>query len=93
MKELADAVVRAAESGKTGAGEIINIGSGRVATMEDVAEAIGSEVVFIPRRNFEVERHEADITKANELLDWHPKVDIIEWIKKYMNANKPDEKN
>lgn len=89
VKEVVAAVVRAAESEKTGGGEIINIGSGRVATMEDVAKAVGSEVVFIPRRSFEVERHEADITKAEELLDWHPKVDIIEWIKKYINTNSP----
>ncbi|MDO8496746.1 MAG: NAD-dependent epimerase/dehydratase family protein [bacterium] len=84
VKEVADAFVRACESEKTGGGEIINIGTGKVTTMEDVARAIGGEVTFIPKRGFEVERHEADITRAKELLDWHPKVDVLEWLREFV---------
>lgn len=84
VKEVADAFVRACESEKTGGGEIINIGTGKVTTMEDVARAIGGEVTFIPKRGFEVERHEADITRAKELLGWQPKVDVLEWLHKFV---------
>lgn len=84
VKEVADAFVTACESEKTGGGEIINIGTGKVTTMEDVAKAIGGEVIFIPKRGFEVERHEADITRARELLDWQPKVDVLEWLHKFV---------
>ena len=84
VKEVADAFVRACESEKTGGSEIINIGTGKVTTMEDVATAIGGEVIFIPKRGFEVERHEADITRAKELLDWHPKVDVLEWLREFV---------
>jgi UDP-glucose 4-epimerase len=84
VKEVADAFVRACESDKVGQGEIINIGTGKVTTMEDVANAIGGEVIFIPKRGFEVERHEADITRARELLDWHPKVDVLEWLHEFV---------
>ena len=84
VKEVADAFERACESDKTGGGEIINIGTGKVTTMEDVATAIGGEVIFIPKRGFEVERHEADITRAKELLDWHPKVDVLEWLREFV---------
>lgn len=80
VKEVAEAFVRALESNKTGHGELINVGTGTVTTMEEIARAIGGEVMFIPRRGFEVERHEADITLVKELLGWVPQVDVIEWL-------------
>ena len=86
VKELAEACVKAAESNKVGRGEIINIGSGKVTTMEDVAYTIGSEIVWIPKRGFEVERHEADITLAKQFLDWQPKVGILEWLKEFVKT-------
>lgn len=86
VKELAQACVKAASSPKTGQGEIINIGSGQVTAMEAVARAIGSEIVWIPKRGFEVERHEADITRAKQLLDWQPRVDVIAWLKEFVKT-------
>lgn len=82
VEDLADAVVKAAVSSKTGNGEIINIGSGKVITMEKVARAVGGKIVFIPKRNFEVERHQADISLAKKLLNWKPKTKIIDWLNK-----------
>lgn len=84
VKEVAEAFVRALESDRTGHGEIINVGTGRVATMEDIANAIGGEVVFIPRRGFEVECHQADITRAEALLNWHPRVDVLDWLRAFV---------
>ncbi len=84
VKEVAEAFARALESPKTGRGEIINIGTGKVTTMEEIAKAIGSEVIFIPRRGFEVERHQADISRAQALLDWYPRKDVIEWLHEFV---------
>jgi nucleoside-diphosphate-sugar epimerase len=84
VKEVAEAFVRALESDKTGHGEIINVGTGKVTTMEDIANAIGGEVVFIPRRGFEVECHQADITQAEALLNWHPRVDVLDWLRAFV---------
>lgn len=81
VKDLAEACVLAAISEKTGKGEVINIGSGEVITMEQVANAIGAEIVFIPKRGYEVERHQADIFKAKDLLGWCPKIGVLDWIK------------
>lgn len=61
-------------------GEIINLGTSRVRTMEEIAEAIGGEVEWIPKRGYEVERHEADITLASTKLGWKPEVDVLDWI-------------
>src|SRR3989338_2898654 len=83
VKDVADAFARAAESDTVGSGEIINIGTGKVTTMEDIATAIGGEIVFIPKRGFEVERHEADITHARELLGWEPRVEVIPWLTEF----------
>ena len=84
VKEVAEAFARALESSKTGQGEIINIGTGKVRSMEEIARAIGGQVTFIPRRGFEVERHQADIRRAQALLDWHPQKDVIEWLQNFV---------
>src|SRR4029077_10658729 len=84
VKEVAEAFARALESPKTGRSEIINVGTGQVTTMEEIAKAIGSQVVFIPKRGFEVERHQADISQAKALLDWHPHKDVIEWLHEFV---------
>lgn len=86
VKDVARAFVLAAESEKTGKGEIINVGTGKVTTMEDIAKTIGGEVIFIPRRGFEVERHEADITRARELLGWEPSVEVIPWLTEFVKT-------
>jgi len=64
---------------KTDPGGVYNVGSGGVHTMEEIASAIGGEVVWLPRREWEVERHEADITKL-KALGWKPTVNVIDWL-------------
>ena len=83
VKDLADAVLIAAESGKTGKGEVLNIGTGIATTVEDVAKAIGGQITFIPRRKFEVEAHLADMTRTQNILNWKHKVEILEWVKNF----------
>lgn len=87
VKDLANAVTIAAESHKTGKGEILNIGSGYSTTMEDVAKSIGGDIVFIPKRKFEVEAHQADMTLTKNLLNWSPKVEILKWVKEFEKIN------
>ena len=75
--DIADAVYLLT-MGETGGGEIYNIG-GFVHSMEEIADAIGGTVKWIPRREWEVERHEADTSKLRA-LGWKPKIDVIEWL-------------
>jgi nucleoside-diphosphate-sugar epimerase len=88
VKEIAEAFCLAAESAKTGKGEVINIAMGAATPMGDIAQAIGGEVIFIPQRKFEVERHEADVSKAKDLLGFKAKVDVIDWLKKHVKTLK-----
>jgi len=77
--DVADAVYLLTSSASPCGGEIYNVG-GTVYAMEDIANAIGGEVKWMPRRPWEVERHEADMTKL-KALGWKPKVDVIKWLK------------
>ncbi len=88
VKDIARAFILAAESENVGKGETINIGTGEVYTIEKIANVIGGEITWIPRRGYEVERHEADITKAKKLLNWSPEVDIVDWLNEFIPSMK-----
>lgn len=79
--DAAEAFISAALSNKTGAGEVINIGSGRATRIEDVAKLFGGEIKWIPRRDYEVEKQQADVTQTRSLLGWSSRVDVLEWLK------------
>lgn len=78
--DVAKAIVLLLEKGKIG--EIYNIASGQVNTMEEVANALKCDVKWIPRREYEVERHHGDISKIKK-LGWSPKINVIDWLKQY----------
>ena len=50
-----------------------------------VAEIIGGEVQYIPRRNYEVECHQADLTKTRRVLNWEAKIEFVSWLKEFVN--------
>ena len=77
--DVADAVHLLTVKPTPGNGEIYNVGAGKFETMEDVAKAIGAEVYWIPKRQWEVERHHADISKLRA-LGWEPQVSIFDWL-------------
>jgi len=82
-RDLAHALVDAIESENVGGGEILNVASGKLTTMEDVAKAIEAKVTWIPRRTYEVETHLADVSKIKDLIGWEATTDIIDWLKKH----------
>lgn len=79
--DVAEAMMLLMESDKTGQGEIFNIGSGKVRTMEEIANALKAEIKWIPKRGYEVEKHQADISKIKSVINWKPSVDVIQWLK------------
>lgn len=86
--DVAEAFLKNCTSSKTGYGEIINIGSSQMISMEEIANTIGGEIKFIPRRDFEVDTHQADLTNCKKYLDWHPKVEVISWLKDFVKKQK-----
>lgn len=76
--DVAKAVITLLEKGEG----IYNVASGQVRTMEEIAKALKSEVVWLPRRPYECERHEANVDKL-KALGWSPQVEVLDWLKKY----------
>ena len=87
--DVARANILAAESGKVGKGEVINIGSGKNISILKIAEMIGGKngkIIHVAPR---VEPHDtqADITRAKKLLGWMPKVTIEKGITELKRLN------
>ncbi|MDO8408425.1 MAG: NAD-dependent epimerase/dehydratase family protein [bacterium] len=79
VRDIVRANILAAESEKVGSGEVINIGAGKNASVNRVAELIGGPVEHIALR---LEPHDtlAGNTLARELLGWEPGVTLEEGI-------------
>jgi len=73
---------------KKGGGEIINIGGGSNHSVQEIADIIGGEHVYVPERSGEVRDTLADISKAKRLLGWEPRVSLKEGINQLINSNK-----
>lgn len=62
-------------------GEIFNIGTGKSYSVLELAHLIGGETEFIPPRKGEARETLADITKANNILNWKPTIVLEDWLK------------
>lgn len=84
VSDVARANIMAAEGEKVGAGEVINIGSGKEYSVNAIAKMIGGETVFIPARPGEVRRTCADTRLAKELIGWEPQVSLEQGLQDLM---------
>ena len=55
-------------------GEIMNVGTGRPKSVNQIASILGGSTVHIPKRPGEPDCTQADITKIQKLIGWAPKV-------------------
>tara|TARA_R100000008_G_C3587285_1_gene173505 strand:- start:292 stop:1185 length:894 start_codon:yes stop_codon:yes gene_type:complete len=62
-------------------GQLINIGTGENHSIVELAKLVGGEYTFIPPRPAEAEISLADNTKAQNLLNWTPKIKLENWLK------------
>lgn len=62
-------------------GVTFNIGYGKNWSVNEIAEAVGGERVYLDARPGEMRETLADITKVRQKLTWKPKRDILEWIR------------
>lgn len=87
VADVAIANVLAAESKNIIGGEVINIGSPKSYTINQVARMIGGEYIYKSPRQGDVRRTEADITKAKGLLGWKPAIDLPDGIAELRKLN------
>jgi UDP-glucose 4-epimerase len=88
VKDVINANILASKSLKVGRGEVINIGSGKNISINDLADMFGQEKKYMKPVN-EPFANLADISKAKELLNWEPQKDLNSWI----NENKLSRKS
>ncbi len=80
--DVVRANILAAQSNKVGYGEVINIGSGKNISINDIAQLIGDNTIYKKPVN-EPFANLADVSKAKKLLDWEPLVQLEDWIISY----------
>jgi len=78
VKDLVDAIVKAAESNVTL--EPMNVASGTPVSVNKIADLIGGPRTNIPKRPGEPDQSHADISKIKKFLGWEPKVGIDEGV-------------
>ena len=66
-------------------GKIYNIGGGKEIKVNKIAKLIGGKKIYIPKRPGEPNCTWADISKAKQLLDWHPKVSFEDGVEILIN--------
>jgi len=79
VSDVVNALFTAADSRISG--EIINIGSNNTYSINRLVELLKGEVTYIPKRPGEPDCTWADISKANQLLNWSPRVSLEEGVK------------
>ncbi len=62
-------------------GEMFNIGTGKNYSINELADIIGGDKIYIPERKGESRVTLANINKAREILGWFPKRELEGYIK------------
>lgn len=84
VADVVRANILAMESDNVGRGEVINIGAGKNYSINQIAELIGGESVYLPARPGEMRHTLADISRAKTLLGWQPEITLEEGIGKLL---------
>lgn len=79
VRDVVRANILAALSPKVGKGEVINIGSGKNYSMNEVAKLVGGKIVYIEAR-LEPRDTRAGVGLAKKLLGWKPEVSLSKGI-------------
>jgi UDP-glucose 4-epimerase len=61
-------------------GEFFNVGSGKNVSIQELANAISDNQVYLPPRQGEAETTLADISKIGKVIGWRPEIDVLDWI-------------
>lgn len=80
VSDVVEANILAWTQNKINDGSLINVGSGRQTSINEIAALIGGETVNIPSRLGEMRFIEADASLAQSVLGWRPKVRIEDGI-------------
>lgn len=88
VKDVARANVMAAISNAEpeAYGQVYNVGSGTNFSVNQIAELISEDVLYLPPRVGEARNSLANIQKITKTFGWRPQVSVDEWIEEQMNG-------
>lgn len=78
VTDVVDAIILASCSDKSNI--VYNVGSGKTISINHLVKLLGGDKVFIPKRPGEPDSTFADISKIQNDINWHPKVNIDEGV-------------
>jgi UDP-glucose 4-epimerase len=78
VSDIVSALLAAVESDRSQS--VYNVGSGASVSVNRLAELLGGEKVFIPKRPAEPDHTFADISRIQFELGWHPEVSIEQGV-------------
>ena len=82
VEDVVRANIKAMESKSIIGGEVINVSSGKTQSINYLAELIGGPVKFLPVRKGDILHAKADISLANNLLNWQPEISFKDGLKR-----------
>jgi UDP-glucose 4-epimerase len=86
VEDIVDALIRIMEQQAWGLS--FELGRGKNYSVKEIAEAFEGEVVFAEDKPGEAQETLCQDLLAKKMLDWSPKLDIIEYIKEYKRTKK-----
>jgi UDP-glucose 4-epimerase len=79
VSDIAEGIIRAFECDVQDA--TINVGTGRCMSINALADLFSSERIPLPPRPVDIPQQQADITRMRQLLDWEPRIEVVEYFK------------
>ena len=67
-------------------GEVFNVGSGKDYSVQDIANLISYNQIYLPERKGEMHTTRANISKIGSIIGWKPEVDVMEWLRDELNG-------
>lgn len=79
VSDVVSALIKSAVSNRVGKGEVLNVGSGKQTSINQLAKMIGGEIEYVPPR-VEPRYTMADIEETKQVLDWESEFDLATGI-------------
>lgn len=80
VSDVVRANILAMTKDTVGKGEVLNIGNGSSVSVNELAAMIGGPTVRVPALPGEMDKTEADYSKAKRLLGWEPTVKLVDGL-------------
>lgn len=87
VSDVVQANILAMQSTKVGKGEVLNAGAGGNITLNQVAKLFGGPVQYLPFREGDVPRSQADISLTRQLIGYEPKVAFTDGLREVLKQH------